>query len=113
MTKYEDFKGEISVDFEGNTTQKDKIKEFFDIDLHKDDCIVGIDFSVGEYHHNRKNNTLKSIKFFVVNSDDLKKSEEDRKVKIVEATCKDFEQFFAFFKRSKIELRPHYHKFTN
>ena len=113
MTKYEDFKGEVTVDFEGNTSEKSKLKEFFNVELHDKDIIIGIKFSVGEYHHHRKNEPYKSLSFDVINQKDLTKSEEDRKIKKIEVVCDNFEQFFAFFKRFELDLKPNRQKFSS
>ena len=103
--KYKDLKGKIAVDLEGvHSPLVEKLKEFIDTDLHKDDFIMGIKLNMGEYHHAHGDDLPRCfITVEVINSNDKEKKAEDRKVKYIEKTI-DGNDFFKLFKRLTIEL---------
>lgn len=113
MTKYKDFIGEISVDFEGvHGPIATKLKEFLDIELHKDDRIIGIKLTAGEYHHASKRLPLTLITLTVINKTDIKRLDDDKKIKEVKSEI-TMEQFLKLFKRLEINLKPHNQKYAD
>jgi hypothetical protein len=78
MTKYQDFSGDISVDFElEHCPLKEKLEELTDLNFRDDDIIIGIEFSSGEYHHKHHKSKIYDQSLFltikVTDSINLKK----------------------------------------
>lgn len=113
MTKYNDFTGDISVDFEDvHAPFAEKLKDLLSIKLHKDDRVIGIKLTAGEYHHSRKRLPLIMITLEVINVVDYKKEKKDMKIKEIREEI-TMEQFIRLFKRLELNLKPHNQRYAS